>query len=93
MLAPAPFVTGVLATAVGFLIQTLAQKHLPAVRTPMVLTMEPQSATFFGYLLAGDRLGAVQMDGAGSAVAAVLPAEVGPTPDQAQPAGSRLSGI
>ena len=57
-------VTGILATAVGFYIQVLAQQQLPAVRAAIILTLEPVFATFFGYLLAGDRLTGIQFTGA-----------------------------
>jgi drug/metabolite transporter (DMT)-like permease len=71
-------VCGLLATAAGFWVQTMAQQHLPAVRTAVILTMEPVFATFFGYVLAGDRLSGVQIIGAILMVGAVVVAEVGP---------------
>lgn len=53
-------VTGILATAVGFYVQTYVQQRLPAIRTAVLLTMEPVFAMFFGYL-AGDRLTPMQI--------------------------------
>lgn len=64
-------VTGILATAVNFSIQVLAQQQLPAVRAAIILTLEPVFATFFGYLLAGDRLTGLQFTGAVLMFAAV----------------------
>lgn len=70
-------ITGVLATAAGFYIQVLVQQHLPAVRAAMLLTLEPVFAALFGYLLAGDRLTAVQLGGAALMVIAAMASEVG----------------
>src|ERR687885_1252841 len=53
-------VTGLLASAGAFLVQTKVQQHVPAARTAIILTMEPVFAALFGYWLAGDRLVAVQ---------------------------------
>ncbi len=52
-------VTGIFASALGFLVQTWAQQKTSATRTALVFTLEPVWAAFFGYTLAGDRLGAV----------------------------------
>jgi len=68
--------TGVVATAVAFYIQTYAQQRLSAVRTAVVLTMEPVFAAMFGYLLAGDRLTAIQCAGGGLMVSALLLSEL-----------------
>ena len=70
-------ITGVLATAAGFYIQVLVQQHLPAVRAAMLFTLEPVFAALFGYLLAGDRLTAVQIGGAALMVVAAMASEVG----------------
>jgi len=51
-------VTGVFATALAFLVQTRAQQEIPPTRTAVILTAEPVFAGIFGYLVAGDRLGA-----------------------------------
>jgi len=50
-------VTGVFASALGFLVQTWAQQRTSATRTALVFTLEPVWAALFGYTLAGDRLG------------------------------------
>jgi len=71
-------ITGVLATAAALLIQTFVQQRLSAVRTAVILTTEPLFAALFGYLLAGDRLSAIQISGAVLMLAAVAVAEIGP---------------
>lgn len=49
--------TAVFASAIGFVVQTYAQRHVPPARTALVLASEPAFAGLFGFLLAGDRLG------------------------------------
>jgi drug/metabolite transporter (DMT)-like permease len=71
--------TGVVATALGFYVQTLAQKRLPATRAAVLFTLESVFAVFFGYVLAGDRLSGSQALGAVVMVAAVALGEIGPT--------------
>jgi drug/metabolite transporter (DMT)-like permease len=50
-------VTGLLASALAFLVQSWAQQRMSAVRTAVVFALEPVFAAVFGVLLAGDRLG------------------------------------
>ena len=50
-------VTGLLASAFAFLVQSWAQQRMSAVRTAIVFALEPVFAALFGFLLAGDRLG------------------------------------
>ena len=64
-------ITGVLASAAAFTVQTYVQQRLSATRTAIILTMEPVFAVFFGYLLAGDRLSWVQVSGAVLILAAI----------------------
>jgi drug/metabolite transporter (DMT)-like permease len=64
--------TGIVASAVGFWVQTAAQRRIPATRIAMILTMEPVFATFFGYQLAGDRLVGIQIAGGVIMVVALL---------------------
>src|SRR4029077_5182686 len=59
-------VTGVFASALAFLVQTWAQRRTSATRTALAFTMEPVWTAFFGYTLAGDRLGL--LGGGGRAV-------------------------
>jgi drug/metabolite transporter (DMT)-like permease len=71
-------VTGLLASAGAFLVQTTVQQHIPAARTAIILTMEPVFAALFGYWLAGDRLVAVQILGALLILSALVIGEVVP---------------
>ena len=65
-------ITGVLASAVAFLIQTWAQTHLSASRTALILATEPAWALFAAIVLAGQRLGPVQALGAGIVLLAIV---------------------
>jgi drug/metabolite transporter (DMT)-like permease len=56
-------VTGVFASAFGYLVQSWAQQRASATRTALIFTLEPVFAGIFGYALAGDRLGAVGWGG------------------------------
>ena len=71
-------VTGLLASAGAFLVQTTVQQHIPAARTAIILTMEPVFAAYFGYWLAGDRLVVVQLLGAIMILSALVIGEVVP---------------
>jgi drug/metabolite transporter (DMT)-like permease len=71
-------VTGLLASAGAFLVQTTVQQHIPAARTAIILTMEPVFAALFGYWLAGDRLVAIQILGALMILSALVIGEVLP---------------
>ncbi len=66
----------VAATALGFYAQTLAQRRLPAVRTAIILTMEPVFAALFGRWLGAEELRPVQMLGGLLMVGAVLGASL-----------------
>ena len=71
-------VTGIVASAAAFYIQTTVQQHIPAARTAIILTMEPVFAAFFGYWLAGDRLSAPQVAGAALILSALFVGEILP---------------
>jgi drug/metabolite transporter (DMT)-like permease len=71
-------VTGLLASAGAFLVQTTVQQHIPAARTAIILTMEPVFAALFGYWLAGDRLVAIQILGALMILSALVIGELVP---------------
>jgi drug/metabolite transporter (DMT)-like permease len=71
-------VTGLLASAGAFLVQTTVQQHIPAARTAIILTMEPVFAAIFGYWLAGDRLVALQILGGVLILCALVIGEVVP---------------
>ena len=56
--------TGIFASALAFAVQSAAQQHLSTSRAAILLGTEPLFAGLFGYLLAGDRLGGLQVVGA-----------------------------
>jgi len=68
-------VTGIFASALGFLVQTWAQRQLSAARTALAFAMEPVWTAIFGFWLAGDRLGVVGWTGAGLIMAGIVVAE------------------
>lgn len=68
-------VTGIFASALGFLVQTWAQRKTSATRTALAFAMEPVWAGFFGFWLAGDRLGAIGWGGCAVIMAGILVAE------------------
>ena len=71
-------VTSLVASALGFFVQTYAQQHSPPARTALILASEPAFAGLFGYLLAGDRLTGVGWLGAALIMAAIVAVEVAP---------------
>ena len=71
-------VTAVVASALGFFVQTYAQQHAPPARTALILASEPAFAGLFGYLLAGDRLSPLEWLGAGLIMAAIVAVELIP---------------
>ena len=68
-------VTGVFSSALGFLVQTWAQRRTSATRTALAFAMEPVWTAIFGYWLAGDRLGALGWAGAALIMAGIIVAE------------------
>jgi drug/metabolite transporter (DMT)-like permease len=68
-------VTGIFASALGFLVQTWAQRRISASRTAIAFAMEPVFAGIFGFWLAGDRLGAVGWAGCALIMAGIIVAE------------------
>jgi drug/metabolite transporter (DMT)-like permease len=75
---PALLICGAVATALAFFVQTSVQARLSAVRTVMIMLMEPIFAAVFGYLLHGDRLNGAQVAGAALMVVAIFIAELYP---------------
>lgn len=65
-------ITGVFASAFGFLAQTWAQGKLSASRTALVLASEPAWAVLFAVVLAGQRFGPLQALGAALVLSAVF---------------------
>ena len=68
-------VTGVFASALAFLVQTWAQRRTSATRTALAFTMEPVWTAFFGYTLAGERLGLLGWGGCAVIMAGIVLAE------------------
>jgi drug/metabolite transporter (DMT)-like permease len=68
-------VTGVFASALAFLAQTWAQRRTSATQTALAFSLEPVWAAFFGFTLAGDRLGAVGWLGCAVIMAGIVIAE------------------
>lgn len=71
-------VTGLLATAAAFFVQTYVQQRLSAVQTAVIIVTEPLFAALFAYFLMGDRLTALQLLGGCLLVGAMLAAELSP---------------
>ena len=68
-------VTGVFASALAFLAQTWAQRRTTAARTAVAFSMEPVWAAFFGFTLAGDRLGTAAWLGCAAIMGGIVAAE------------------
>jgi drug/metabolite transporter (DMT)-like permease len=71
-------VTGLLATALGFTVQTWAQKHLSPTRTGLILALEPVFAWLTSYLVAGESLSVKGASGAFLILSGILLAELKP---------------
>jgi drug/metabolite transporter (DMT)-like permease len=71
-------VTSLVASALGFFVQSYAQQHADPARTALILASEPAFAGLFGFLLAGDRLGGVELLGAVIIVAAIAAVDAVP---------------
>jgi len=69
-------VTGVLASAVAFAVQTYAQKHLSPTRTALILICEPAFGGLFAWLVAGEELGPRGLLGAGLILAGMAASEL-----------------
>ncbi len=69
---PAILLMALFGSALAFYIQTLVQGRLPALRTALILCMEPLFGALAGFLLAGDRLSPIQIGGAGLIVGTIL---------------------
>jgi drug/metabolite transporter (DMT)-like permease len=70
-------ITGVLATAACFAIQTYVQQRLSAITSTLILSSEPLFATGFGCVLLGERLGAGQIFGISLMIGAIVAAQIG----------------
>jgi drug/metabolite transporter (DMT)-like permease len=70
-------VTALIASALGFFVQSFAQQETSPARTALILASEPAFAGLFGYLH-GDRLTAINWFGAGLILVAIAAVEVVP---------------
>jgi drug/metabolite transporter (DMT)-like permease len=71
-------VTSLVASALGFLVQSYAQRHAAPARTALILAAEPAFAGLFGYLLQDERLSALAWTGAVLIMAAIVIVDVVP---------------
>jgi drug/metabolite transporter (DMT)-like permease len=69
--------TALAATALAFVVQTWAQKHLAPTRAAIIMTMEPVFSGLFAVALAGEVLGVRTLIGAVLVLVAMLVAELG----------------
>jgi drug/metabolite transporter (DMT)-like permease len=71
-------VTSLFASALGFLVQSYAQRYASPARTALILAAEPAFAGLFGYLLQDEHLSAVAWTGAALIMLAILLVDVAP---------------
>lgn len=69
--------TGIACSAVALSLQLWGQRRIPAARAALILLLEPVFAGLVSYL-DGERLGAVELLGAGVILGAIVLAELGP---------------
>ena len=67
--------TAIFASALGYLIQTWAQRRVSAARTAIVFALETVWAAIFGYWLADDRLGWLGLGGCAVILVGIAVAE------------------
>ena len=73
-------ITGILATAIAFTIQSWAQQHLPATNTALTLALEPVFAGLTSFLVLGERLHARAAWGVALILAGITITELLSTP-------------
>jgi drug/metabolite transporter (DMT)-like permease len=82
-------VTGILATAVAFLVQTWAQRRTSATHVAVIFTAEPVFAALFSWLVQHEALGPGKLLGGALIVLGMLAAKVGrpsaPVPEELTP--------
>jgi drug/metabolite transporter (DMT)-like permease len=66
------------ASALGFLVQSHAQRHAAPARTALILAAEPAFAGLFGYLLQDERLSVLAWMGAFLIMVAIVIVDVFP---------------
>ncbi|HEY0759073.1 MAG TPA: DMT family transporter [Acidisarcina sp.] len=91
-------VTGVLATAAAFTIQSWAQQFLAAPHTVLILSLEPVFAALTSFLLLGERLGLRACLGAllvlaAIALTALVPSRMQPVEDEARAATDEVAAL
>ena len=77
-----------LASAAAFYVQTRVQQRLSAARTSVILATEPLFASFFGYLLAGDRLSGLQVVGGAIIAVSLIVGELAAARGPSRPAAT-----
>jgi drug/metabolite transporter (DMT)-like permease len=80
-------VTALVASALGFLIQTYAQKWTTPARTALLIATEPAFAGLFGYLLKGEKLSVLGWTGAALIMASIVAVEVSAAGRKGRPRG------
>ena len=87
-------VTSLLASALGFIVQSYAQRTISSARTALILAAEPAFAGLFGYLLQDDRLSAAGWCGAALILGAIVAVDAIPRlrPPRPLPGGLTTSG-
>lgn len=70
--------TGLLSTAIAFTLQAIAQRHVPAANTAIIMSAESLFAALGGAVLLGERLPAVGYLGAALIFAAIMMVEIVP---------------
>ncbi|MGH2729644.1 MAG: DMT family transporter [Actinomycetota bacterium] len=78
-------VTAVVASALGFFVQTYAQRHAPPARTALILASEPAFAGLFAYLIANETLSALGWTGAVLILSSIIAVEAVPYLRPARP--------
>jgi drug/metabolite transporter (DMT)-like permease len=71
-------VTSLVASALGFFVQSFAQQHASPARTALILASEPAFAGLFGWLLNDERLTATGWLGAALIMASIIAVELVP---------------
>ena len=82
-------VTSLFASALGFFVQTYAQRHASPARIALILASEPVFAGFFAYVLQGETLTLLAWLGAGLIMVAILVVEMVPQLRLAKPLPER----
>jgi drug/metabolite transporter (DMT)-like permease len=82
-------VTAVVASALGFFVQTYAQRHAPPARTALILASEPAFAGLFAYLLADETLSPLGWTGAALILGSIIAVEAMPYLRPARPLPER----